>query len=67
METPQTAGPLDWDTMPLFLPVPWAAKLMGLSRSATYRLVDSGDLPVRRMGGRVYVITAKLRELAGAA
>ena len=28
------------------------------------RLAASGDLPVRRLGGRVYVVTAGLRELA---
>ena len=27
------------------------------------RLVASGELPVRRLGGRVYVVTAGLREL----
>jgi hypothetical protein len=41
--------------------------MLGVSRSAAYRLADSGDLPVRRLGGRVYVITAKLFELVEAA
>lgn len=55
------------EQLPLLLSVPHAAKLLGVSRSAAYRLADSGDLPVRRLGGRVYVITAKLFELVEAA
>jgi excisionase family DNA binding protein len=45
------------------LAVPRAAQLLGISRAAAYRLVASGELPVRRLGGRVYVVTAGLREL----
>ena len=50
--------------LPLLLAVPRAAQLLGISRGAAYRLAASGDLPVRRLGGRVYVVTAGLRELA---
>ena len=49
--------------LPLLLAVPRAAALLGISRAAAYRLVTSGELPVRRLGGRVYVVTAGLREL----
>jgi hypothetical protein len=38
--------------------------LLAVPRAAAYRLAASGDLPVRRLGGRVYVVTAGLRELA---
>jgi len=38
-------------------------RLLGISRAAAYRLVASGELPVRRLGGRVYIVTAGLREL----
>jgi excisionase family DNA binding protein len=48
------------EDLPLLLAVPRAAKILGISRSAAYRLAESGDLPVKRMGGRIYVITAKL-------
>ena len=48
---------------PLLIPVPRAAKLLGISRSAAYRCAATGDLPTAHLGGRVYVITAKLREL----
>lgn len=49
--------------LPLLLAVPHAARLLGISRAAAYRLVASGELPVRRLGGRIYVVTAGLREL----
>ena len=55
-------GPHTLDELPLLIPVPRAAELLGLSRSAAYRCAASGDLPTRHLGGRVYVVTAKLRE-----
>lgn len=51
------------DGMPLLIPVPLAAQLLGISRSAAYRYATSGDLPSTHLGGRVYVITARLQEL----
>ena len=53
-----------FDDLPLLLAVPHAARILGISRAAAYRLVASGELPVRRLGGRVYIVTAGLRELA---
>lgn len=52
-----------WEMLPLLLPIPRAAVLLGISRSAAYRLAESHELPVKRMGGRVYVVTARLRAL----
>jgi excisionase family DNA binding protein len=52
-----------FNDLPLLLAVPHAAALLGISRAAAYRLVASGELPVRRLRGRVYVVTAGLREL----
>jgi excisionase family DNA binding protein len=52
-----------FDDLPLLLAVLRAAALLGISRAAAYRLVASGELPVRRLGGRVYVVSAGLREL----
>ncbi|MBV1849070.1 helix-turn-helix domain-containing protein [Catellatospora tritici] len=49
--------------MPLLLEVPAAAKLLGISRSAAYRATASVELPSRRLGGRVYVVTGKLLDL----
>jgi excisionase family DNA binding protein len=52
-----------FNELPLLLAVSRAAELLGISRAAAYRLVSSGELPVGRLGGRVYVVTAGLREL----
>jgi excisionase family DNA binding protein len=54
-------------SLPMLLAVPEAAKLLGISRSAAYRLADSGELPSCRLGGRVYIRTAKLFEMFDAA
>ena len=51
------------ESQPLLIPIPKAARLLGISRSAAYRCAASGDLPTAHLGGRVYVVTAKLREL----
>jgi excisionase family DNA binding protein len=48
--------------LPLLIPVPEAAKLIGISRAAAYRFANAGELPTRRLGRRVYVVSAKLRE-----
>jgi len=62
-----TAAPAPADDpfagLPLLIAVPKAAELLGISRASAYRLADSGELPSRRLGGRVYVVTAKLRSL----
>ncbi|MDN4518666.1 helix-turn-helix domain-containing protein [Mycolicibacterium austroafricanum] len=52
-----------FDELPLLLAVPHAAEILGISRAAAYRLAASGELPVRRLGGRVYVVTSELRQL----
>ncbi len=51
------------DGLPMLIPVPRAAQLLGISRSAAYRCAACGDLPSTHLGGRVYVVTAKLRAL----
>jgi predicted DNA-binding transcriptional regulator AlpA len=53
-----------FNDLPLLLAAPRAAQLLGISRAAAYRLAASGDLPLCRLGGRVYVVTAGLREVA---
>jgi excisionase family DNA binding protein len=39
------------------------AVVLGLSRNATYAAVERGDLPTVRIGGRILVSRARLREL----
>lgn len=58
-----TNEPTDLDQLPALISVPQAAKILGLKRSSAYRYAAAGDLPVKRLGGRVYVITAKIRPL----
>jgi predicted DNA-binding transcriptional regulator AlpA len=55
-----TADP--FDGLPLLIPVLQAANLLGISRAAAYRFASAGDLPTKRLGRRVYVVSAKLRE-----
>jgi excisionase family DNA binding protein len=42
-----------------------AAKLLGVSRSAAYRAVAAGQLPVLRLGRRIYIPTARLLAMLG--
>ena len=49
-----------FEALPALISIPKAAELLGLSRASAYRFAASGDLPTRRLGGRVYVITHKL-------
>jgi predicted DNA-binding transcriptional regulator AlpA len=52
------------DDLPALISVPQAAAILGLKRATAYRYAALGTLPVRRFSGRrVYVVTAKLREL----
>jgi excisionase family DNA binding protein len=48
------------ERLPALLTVPRAASLLGISRASAYRYAAAGELPIRRLGGRVYVITARL-------
>ena len=48
--------------LPLLISVPRAAKFIGISRAAAYRFASAGDLPIKRLGRRVYVVSAKLRD-----
>ncbi len=49
--------------LPALISVPLAAEILGLTRASAYRYAASGELPVKRFGGRVYIITAKIRPL----
>jgi len=64
MNTPQREVPADdpFAGLPLLIPVPQAAQLLGISRAAAYRFARAGELPTKRLGRRVYVVSAKLRE-----
>ena len=50
----------DFEELPALISVPKAAQLLGLSRASAYRFAASGELPTRRLGGRVYIVTSRL-------
>lgn len=58
-----TTQPIPLIDLPALISVPRAAKLLGLSRASAYRYAAAGELPTKRLGGRVYIVTAKIRPL----
>jgi excisionase family DNA binding protein len=42
-----------------------AANVLGIGRNAAYRAVKLGDIPSVKIGGRILVPTAALRNLLG--
>jgi excisionase family DNA binding protein len=53
----------DFDGLPVLISVKKAAEVLGISRASAYRYAEQGYLPVRKLGGRIYVIRDRLREL----
>jgi hypothetical protein len=49
--------------LPALIPIPQAAVLLGLSRASAYRYAAAGELPTKRFGRRVYVITNRIGDL----
>jgi excisionase family DNA binding protein len=47
----------------LTLSVEHAARLIGISRTTAYRMVQSGDLPALRVGRRVLILKKPLMEM----
>lgn len=48
------------DPLPALMSVSKAAALLGISRASAYRYAAAGELPTRRFGGRMYVVTGRL-------
>jgi predicted DNA-binding transcriptional regulator AlpA len=61
-EQPELSANDPFAGLPLPIPVPQAAKLIGISRAAAYRFASAGELPTKKLGRRVYVVSAKLRD-----
>lgn len=51
------------DDLPVLIPVPRAAELLGVSRASAYRYALAGILPTTRLGGRVFIHRDRLRSL----
>lgn len=49
--------------LPALISVPQAARILGLSRASAYRYAAAGELPTKRFGSRIYIITAKIKPL----
>lgn len=58
--TTAMVGGASAEPLPALLTVSRAAALMGISRASAYRYAAAGELPTRRFGGRLYVVTARL-------
>ena len=56
----------DFDGLPLLITVKKAAEVLGISRASAYRYVEQGHLPVKKLGGRIYIVRDRLRELVEA-
>jgi len=57
----------DFDKLPVLITIPVAAQLLGISRASAYRWAETGVLPVKRLGGRIYILRDRLREMMEAA
>jgi hypothetical protein len=53
----------DLSELPALISVPRAAAILGLSRASAYRFAAAGHLPARRLGGRLFIVTARLQAL----
>ena len=62
--TTMTATPTA-TTLPATMTVRETSKLLGISLRATYRLIEADQLPVIRVGRRIYVITHTLYTMLG--
>jgi excisionase family DNA binding protein len=51
--------------LPVLLQVEQACALLGISRSAGYRAATAGDLPILRLGRRIYVPTVQPLAMLG--
>jgi excisionase family DNA binding protein len=56
---------VELNELPATISVEHAAKLLGVSRSATYRAAASGQLPTITFGRRLLVPTSRLLEMLG--
>jgi hypothetical protein len=62
-----TANPDDFAGLPVLIPVPRAAELLGISRASAYRYALAGILPTTRLGGCVFIHRDRLRAMLEAA
>lgn len=59
--TVRSTAVTDLSGLPALISVPRAAAILGLSRASAYRFAAAGHLPARRLGGRLFIVTARLQ------
>lgn len=64
-EAQMTLAELAAMQLPPTITVEQAAEIIGIGRSSAYRAAQNGDIPVLRIGRRLFVPSAKLLELLG--
>lgn len=47
------------------LSVPEAARRLGIGRTLAYELAEKGEIPAKRLGGRVVVLRAPFEKMLG--
>lgn len=62
----ETVHMRDFDDLPVLITVPTAARVLGVSRASAYRYAELGLLPVKRFGGRIYIVRDRLRKMVEA-
>jgi excisionase family DNA binding protein len=50
-----------WDELPLMVPLGQSARVIGISRSSLYRLLDQDEIRSRKVGGRRFITKTELR------
>ena len=66
-DRPQLNQVTELDTMPVLIPVPLVADMLGVSRASAYRYALAGILPTTRLGNRVFIHRDRLRTFLEAA
>lgn len=61
MTSPAIRNVSELDGLPVLIPVPLAAKFLGVSKASAYRYALEGILPTTRLGGRVFIHRDRLR------
>ena len=60
-------GRIDLDTLPPTISVTEAGQILGIGRASAYAAARAGELPSLRIGRRLVVPTARLRQMLEAA
>ena len=51
----------DWSQVPILAPIEMGARVIGISRSTFYALINSGEIRTKRVGGRRFIPKVELQ------